>query len=709
MTSKISFTKLCVENMKRRVWLSVVTILTYFVSMPVAMMLSLQDISHYANQERQLRDIFSTFFSMGFNSVLSSGFAILCAVAGFAWLFSKKKVDLYHSIPVRREKLFLSIYLNGIIVWLVPYLVSVLVCMVIFNGYMTPNAAMLSITGITLGVNILFFLLIYNLAIVAVMVTGNMINCIFTGTVLFGYAMCARLVLEGYLQNFIVTYYSDIDFLEELKFSSPFISFIYLAEEFTKWEDRMTIYLTGGAFALYLVQCLVMTAIAGVAAILLYRKRPSEAAGKSIAFEKILNIYRIILVIPLSLGSGLFFHALVSGSEVETAWMIFGLIFGLVLSHGFIEVLFQMDIKAMFSYKRQLLVTGVVVFLLAFSVKGDWYGMNRSMPDKEDVASMAVSAGVMNGGYFYYQNEDEDVYYSGEEWILKNMKLTELEVPYALAKAGMEYTASNVQNDPWNTDEGVERYGYYIRYRLDNGKEITKRYWLPKDEIYGYVDQLYDSLEYKNAVMKVLWEEGLRATNMQIINVGYEHQELDTQWIPEFLEIYRREYEALTFEDIVTCSVVAEISVERYEEDGVKNRFISRASDFPLYECCEESIQYLADKGLDTRLMQRSLQLEDVKELRIYVNNEDIIEEMGLNQNEDYKTYGVLYLTDKSEIEKLLPYLVIDMYNYRDFVSYDGNFEVEVAVSYEDRVETFSVRLLPGSPIKDMMFEVREE
>lgn len=713
MTSKISFTKLCIENMKRRIGLLVITILTYFVSMPLAMMLSLQDISeNYITAEsmgRQMKSIFSSFFSMGFNSVLAAGFAIVCAVAGYAWLFSKKKVDLYHSIPVKREKLFLSIYLNGMIIWLVPYLVSVLVCLAIISGYMTLDGTMLSIAGITLGVNILFFLFIYNLAIVAVMLTGNMINCIFTGGVLFGYAMCARLLLEGYLQSFIVTYYSDIDFMEELKFSSPFLSFIYVAEEFTKWEERMTVYLTGGAFALYLVQCLLMAVIAGVAAFLLYKKRPSEAAGKSIAFEKILNAYRILLVIPLSLGSGLFFQALVSGSRVETAWMIFGLIFGLILSHGFIEVLFQMDIKAMFSYKRQLLVTGVIVFLLAFSVKGDWYGMNKSMPDKEDVASMVVTAGVMDGGYFYYQNEEEDVYYSGEEWILENMKLSDLDVPYAMAEAGMKYVTTELQGDPWDIEDGVEKYQYRIKYRLNNGNEIIKRYWLPKEEIYGYVDQLYDSLEYKNAVMNVLWEEGAKATFMEIMDVAYTGQELEKEWIPGFLEIYRREYEALTFEDIMESSVVAEISVERYEDDNIKKSFISRASDFPLYSCCEESIQYLADKGVDTRFLQMNLQLEDVQEVRIFVNNSEILEEMGLNPEEEYKYYNAIFVTDKAEIEKLLPYLVIDKYNYRDFRETDRDFDVDVTVSYDDRVDTFNVSLLPGSPIKDIGFELREE
>lgn len=711
MTSKISFTKLCIENMKRRIGLLVITILTYFVSMPLAMMLSLQEISesyiNVSSMERQLRNIFSTFFSMGFNSVLAAGFAIVCAVAGYAWLFSKKKVDLYHSIPVKREKLFFSIYLNGIIIWLVPYLVSVLVSLAIVSGYMTLNGTMLSIAGITLGVNILFFLFIYNLAIVAVMLTGNMINCIFTGGVLFGYAMCARLLLEGYLQSFIVTYYSDIDFMEELKFSSPFLSFIYVAEEFTEWEDRMTVYLTGGAFALYLVQCLVMAVIAGVAALLLYKKRPSEAAGKSIAFEKILNAYRILLVIPLSLGSGLFFQALVAGSKVETAWMIFGLIFGLILSHGFIEVLFQMDIKAMFSYKRQLLVTGVVVFLLAFSVKGDWYGMNKSMPDKEDVASMVVTAGVMDGGYFSYQNEEEDVYYSGEEWILEIMQLTDLDVPYAMAEAGREYVVSELTGNPWYTE--TEADAYYIKYRLNNGKEIIKRYWLPKDGIYGYVDQLYDSLEYKNAAMNILWEEGLKATRMEIMDVAYTGQELEKEWIPGFLEIYRREYEALTFDDIRESGIVAEISIERYENDDIKSSFISRASDFPLYSCCEESIQYLEDKGVYTRFMQKNLQLEDVQEVRIFVNNSEVLEAMGLNPEEEYKYYNALYVTDKAEIEKLLPYLVIDKCIHRSFTTYDTDFDIDVTVSYDDRVDTFSVRLLPGSPIKDIGFEMREE
>lgn len=706
MTSKISFFSLCVENMKRRMWLLVLASLTYFVSMPVALLLNLQANYGYSSTEAHYELVFSGFFSIGFTGALAAGFAIVCAVAGFAWLFSKKKVDLYHSIPVKRERLFLSIYLNGILLWLVPYLVSLLVCIGIVSRNLIWNGTMVSAAAITFGVNLLFFLLFYNLAIVAVMLTGNMINCLFTGGVLFGYAMCMRLLLEGYLELFLATYYAgNTDFLRELKFTSPIMTFLYFAEEFTEWNGRLQVYLIGGGFALYLLQCLIMAAIAGAAALLLYRHRPSEAAGKSIAFGKILNLYRILLVIPLALGSGLFFYAMVEGSRAETAWLIFGLLFGLVLSHGFIEVLFQMDIRAMFSYKRQLLATGVVVFLLAFSVKGDWYGINRSMPEKEDITSMAVTAGLFDGGYFYYQGEEG--YYSENEWSLSRMELTDLDVPYALAKAGMEYVSSGEYKRRNDSSS------FLVKYRLGSGKEIVKWYWLPQTEIRRYAKQLHEQTGYRNIGMGVLWDEGMEASTLELRDITGTIHYLDEQWIPEFLEIYRSEYEQLTFEEKNESNIVAEITMERYERDNPEEimRFVSRAGDFPLYDCCTEAIRYLEDKGIDISYMQKELSAEEIVQLMISVCDRQLLEELGLDSDEKYQSYHVLTITDREEIAKLLPYLEIDMQPYRMFRNPDGeeeDFVVDVTAEHENGVYGFSVRLLAGSPVRELVEELQK-
>lgn len=707
MTSKISFTKLCVENMKRKLWLLVITVLTYFVCMPIAMLLELQSQARYEPTERVYLRIFSDFLGMGFNSVFAAGFGILCALAGFAWLFSKKKVDLYHSIPVKREKMFFSIWLNGIIFWLVPYVVSILICLGIISSYLTLDGSLIALMLETLGINILFFMFFYHLAILAVMLTGNMINCFATGAVLFGYVTAIRLLLESYLEVFIATYYAYSDFMEELKFSSPIMTFVYLADRFVSWQNNRQYYANNTELVMYLAQCLVITLIIGVIAVTLYKKRPSEAAGRSIAFEKIMNIYRILLVIPLALGSGLLFTALVDGSSTETAWLIFGLIFGLVLSHGFIEVLFQMDIKAMFSYKKQLFATGVVVFLLAFSMKQDWYGINKWMPEKEEVSSMAVTAGVMDGGYFYYYNKEQGEQLYGQDWVLKNMVLTDTELAYGLAKDGMECVVESQKYPEQNFNSGISYERYVVKYRLKNGKERTKRYWLPEDAVYEYVSQLYQDEAYKNVIMNLLWEEGKTATRLHLSDASYTEQELAAQWIPEFIEIYHREYDALTYKDMQESCVAAEIDIEHYR-DG---EYLGRAGDFPLYSCCEESLRYLEEKGIDISYMAGDFEGK-IQQLGVALNGEVVLQRLGLSEesmSEEYEKNGELSIRNEKTIEMLLPYLRFDKWPYRYGTGYDEDFHIYVTMKDGDDTIIFPVNLLIGSPIEEIVKEEWEK
>lgn len=694
MTSKISFFKLCLENMKRRIWLLVITILTYFISMPLAMMISIQNEQSYIEKYQNYVEIFSTYMGMGVQSILAAGFGILCAIAGFAWLFSKKKVDMYHSMPIRREKLFAAGYLNGILIWLVPYLISVLICLIMIGGHLHITGQMFSIVMLTLGVNILFFLFFYNLALVAVMLTGNMINCLVTGGVLFAYALALRGLLELYLQYFIATYYSDFNILEDLKFTSPLMSFIYFAETYTKWKDGLMVYLTGGAFALYLLQCLVLAVIAGTIALILYKKRPSEAAGKSIAFVKILNIYRILLVIPLALGSGIFFAALVDGTseKVMTAWLIFGLLFGLILSHGFIEVLFQMDIRAMFSYKKQLAATGVVVFLVAFSFKGDWYGMDQYLPEKEKLESMAITAGAPGNWSISFENYETGKYTSLSEYILEHMTLTDTEAAYELARRGMEYVneQSKIEND--------ELIYYIVKYRMDGGKEVIRRYWLPAKEAYPYVEQLYSMEEYKTgSMMGMIWEYAAEVIELTVSDTFYRSQNLDSRWITEFLEVYLREYESLTADEIVKSSKVGEFSCYSPKKGNIY--------DVPVYSSCEETIQFLQEHGIDTTGMKDSFMLEEVKWISVRVGdveNSDIFEKYGVD---GYGDVG-LFIKDEQEMAKLLPYLVRDQEPYSAFKDYDHDYEVYVGWERGGESYSVDVQLRKGSPIEELEIEV---
>ena len=108
MTSKNLFFNLMREDLKRRLWAVALTFLTFFFSLPVAVALTLSESRNmeesYQGMLHSARSVLG--FNNGFIAVIIVLLSLILGVTSFSWLHSRKKVDFYHSLPVRREKLF---------------------------------------------------------------------------------------------------------------------------------------------------------------------------------------------------------------------------------------------------------------------------------------------------------------------------------------------------------------------------------------------------------------------------------------------------------------------------------------------------------------------------------------------------------------------------------------------------------------------------
>lgn len=616
MTSKISFFNLCAEDMKRRIWTIVLSVLTFFISMPLASLLILQNMDRYSEFEdmrQRYTELAFNYLGFGPSSVITGFGAVICGIFGFSWLFSKTKVDLYHAVPVRREKLFCVSYVNGILIYLVPYFISIIVCFLIFGGYTSISGSLIGTAFSAMAFNLVFFLLIYNTCILAVMLTGNMINCMITCGVLFFYTMAFRGIIFGYMSVYFDTFYQAGDLLESWKLTSPILSFIYGCD---MWVGRIDseIYTLGPELCLYLLKCLVIAAAIGGLALCLYKIRPSEAAGKSIAFVKIQSIYRIILVIPLSMGSALLFMALSNGYSF--GWALFGLIFGLVLSHGLIEVLFQMDIRGILSYKRQLLVTGVISFLISMAFRMDVFGYDKYIPRQDNIASMSVVMNYLDEDVYYSEsNPLKRTYIASYEYKLMHMELTDLDAPYKVASVGVEIEKGNRK-----FSNEVKRYLFRVKYNLKNGKEIIRNYWIPYEEVSEEIAEIYSSSEYKDGVYYMLSDSPDNQAdiwNCHIYDINGDGQELKKESIEEFLAIYKEELYSLSLEEVRQTIPVAEVSLDGgYALTDSENMKVY-GRGYPIYASFEKTLAFLKEQGINQDMMIDRFDPDQVDRIRI--------------------------------------------------------------------------------------------
>lgn len=304
MTSKNLFFNLMKEDLKRRLWAVALTFLTFFFALPVASALSISGSRNmeetYYEMMYGVRSILG--FNNGFMAVIIVLLSLILGVTSFSWLHSRKKVDFYHSLPVRREKLFFVNYLDGLVILFSTYAVNLLLGLLVavVNGIVPGDIVPKAFEAF--GFLLLHFIMLYSVTVLAMVMTGNVLVGILGTGVLHLYFPAVLLLLDALYQEFFKTsYYAGSSITDKL---------IDKCSALTLYIGNYSVFMEGAkAGSLALRICGVILAIAAVTAVsvLLYRARGSEAAGKALAFKVSQPIIRIPVVILSALCGGLFF------------------------------------------------------------------------------------------------------------------------------------------------------------------------------------------------------------------------------------------------------------------------------------------------------------------------------------------------------------------------------------------------------------------
>ena len=130
--------------------------------------------------------------------------AVVVGVTAFSYLHNKKKVDFYHSIPVRREVLFAVQYGDGILIPAAAYLFGCLLFTAVAAAYGVPVSEFFGSMSAAFGMNLLYYSLVYGTVTVAMMMTGNIVIGLFLGTaVFFGFVPLAAGLLGAFADQFL--------------------------------------------------------------------------------------------------------------------------------------------------------------------------------------------------------------------------------------------------------------------------------------------------------------------------------------------------------------------------------------------------------------------------------------------------------------------------------------------------------------------------
>lgn len=706
MTSKSLFSKMIRNDIKRRIWLLAILLLVYIIFGPVSLMIAVENAKSYQNSQ-DFYILIENFFKMDFLDVPIIFFsAIALGLSGFSYVFSKKKIDLYHSLPVKREKMFIVQYTSGSIMYvavlLFKYIANTIIALL--GGHLN-NAIFTNAISSFLG-ELIHFFLIYNVMILTVSITGTMLAAVLgfiaANLVYPLYSFCIGFISEYCYATRAVTTTS----VEKIPYFSPIATII------TYIEKQNNVVIESGVLLKHNIWVLIIALLCLVIAYYLYKIRRSEAATKTIAFEKFKPFIRIPIVILGGILGGTF--VVVNTNKFMASWVWIGIIVGVVATHAICEAIFSSDYKSAFKSWKQLILSLVVAIGIVVIMFTDILGYDKYIPKRDKIEAATVMLPIdydisYNDIVIDPASGKVDTYYVDREEYMYKRAFTDQEIIDIVCEFG-KLGVKNVDNmkeirKTENTvyEEGVssgeamvlskdeltildneksdfDTLDYKVYYRLSSGREVVRNYSADRKDVLQLIKKIYEKTEYKKTHYDLFELNKQKIfTSVEVYDAFSERQvQLSGEDADELLSVYLDDLENSDFEDI--CEIpIATISPRyttmwNYQESLV---------GYYIYPSFSKTLEYIRSIGAD---MDNMVSIPDASKVEcINIGAYDYVYNKETNQ--PIYVYGLSYTKEDPKGQAMIDMICnnVKLYGltWSNSELHKAENRVEVTINYK--------------------------
>lgn len=450
---------------------------------------------------------------------------ILTAMAVWSYLYNSRSANMMHTLPVRREGHFITRYLAGITMFVIPHLIVLAVTALTEMAW---GVTALGILAEAMGYQTLMCLFFFSLATMCAMLTGHLLALPAFYGITQVLAVGLAVLMDWLGSFFLFGYNGGLVDLKIVQWLTPVWAltgnFSYISQSRVILQpDGSTIRETAmNSWSFYGGWILWVYAAAGLLlaglALLLYRKRHMETAGDVVAQRWLHPVFLFGVALCAGLSGSCLICEIFDLDELP--FLIFGLLlFGLIGYYAALMLLNKSFKVLRKGWKGCLAVMGGFL-LLCGVLELDLFGVESRVPDTEKVASVYVR-GV-------------NTYPAGSGNYLSSRNLTDPElietvtaVHRVLAERGEQGVSRVGQEDLDGLANSLN--DFVVDYTLKNGSRFTRRY----DNIRLDYDNLSDpeSLEYLLTELvndRTLMENQLDLEQMSegtLIGVSYEDAE----------------------------------------------------------------------------------------------------------------------------------------------------------------------------------------
>lgn len=349
------------EDLKQNKYFMIIhTIILLLVSTLPALLI-INNYNNFSMQNGLLRDIYETL-TMG----TSFTFFIVCLIGtitgtiSFSYLFSTKAVIFYHSMPHKRETIFTSKIISGIISIILPVLTVCVINMIIYLATGFFNDVNFKYYLISYLDIILMYVFVFSVSAFAASLSSN----VFAQYLVIGFIYLVYPVTSLVIMGFVEGFTNTFEFMPHL-FEKPQYLFPPMELLSNISFDFKDIFLTRFEINVWLcVYTLVVSLAFLIVSVLIYRKRKTENTNKFVAFNFLKAFLKYYITACISVGVSILFFMITKASVFGA---IIGLVIGSFIVFNVLEAIFEKSVKSMFKNIKGFLVTTVVLCVLVIA------------------------------------------------------------------------------------------------------------------------------------------------------------------------------------------------------------------------------------------------------------------------------------------------------------------------------------------------------
>lgn len=335
--------------------------------------------------------------------ILSLLYAVLCAAAVWGYLYNSRSQGLMHRLPIRREGLFVTNFLSGMTMMLIPYVITgaLTVLLTVMMGQLPVKALLLTVLGVLLES---FFY--FSSATFVAFLTGNASAMpvlyfllhflepaldMLMGTLKSGFYYGVSGGYSGLLENLCPTVYLlrkiDVNHIynEVLDPETQVMSQELVAVEF---QNFWVI----GVYALVGVVLLTL-------AYAIYRRRSSERAGDVAAVGWMRPVFRYSGALLAGLGGGMLLYTLVwrpfqiTYDDLEIVPLVICMVIMGLIGYYAVSMLLEKSLRVFRGSVPGAAAVAVVLCLICAGFRFDVFGVERYVPKTEKIQTVELRVG----------------------------------------------------------------------------------------------------------------------------------------------------------------------------------------------------------------------------------------------------------------------------------------------------------------------------